>query len=66
MPPQRRDPRSVLRGRGEGQPASVAPGQTARIQMVQAWIPDEGERVITCNGPSDYERGRYAVLRYER
>lgn len=51
---------------GEGQPASVAPGQTARIQLAQTGIPDAGERVITCNGPGDYEQGRYAALRYER
>lgn len=51
---------------GEGRPTVVAPGQTARMQLAQTGIPDLGERVIACMGSGDYERGRYAVLRYER
>jgi hypothetical protein len=51
---------------GEGRPTVVAPGQTARMQLAQTGIPDVGERVIACMGIGDYERGRYAVLRYER
>jgi hypothetical protein len=51
---------------GEGRPTVVAPGQTARMQLAQTGIPDVGERVIACMGSGDHERGRYAILRYER
>lgn len=45
---------------------TVPPGSVARMQLAFTGIPDRGERVILCNGPGDYEAGRYAVLRFNR
>lgn len=45
---------------------TVPPGSVARMQLGFKGIPDHGERVILCNGPGDYEAGRYAVLRFNR
>ena len=54
---------------GGGQPGAsvpVAPGQTARLQIASTGVPELEDRVILCNGEGDYERGRYAVLKFER
>jgi hypothetical protein len=52
---------------GEGDlSVTVPPGSVARMQFGSTDIPDNGERVILCNGPGDYEAGRYAVLRFNR
>ena len=48
-----------------GRQAVVEPGKTARVQLVLTAMPEE-ERVIVCNGPGDYEAGRYAVLPLDR
>jgi hypothetical protein len=45
---------------------TVPPGSVARLQLGFIGIPDRGEMVILCNGPGDYEAGRYAVLRFKR
>lgn len=49
-----------------GRQAVVAPGKTARVQLVLTGMPEREERVIVCNAPGDYEAGRYAVLRFDR
>ncbi len=49
-----------------GRHAVVEPGQTARVQLALTGMPELEERVIVCNGPGDYEAGRYAVLRFDR
>jgi hypothetical protein len=49
-----------------GRQAIVEPGKTARVQLALTGTPDREERVIVCNGPGDYEVGRYAVLRFDR
>jgi hypothetical protein len=48
-----------------GRQAVVEPGRTVRVQLVLTAMPEE-ERVIVCNGPGDYEAGRYAVLPFDR
>ncbi len=45
---------------------TVPPGSVARMQLALIGNPDQGERVILCNNPGDYEAGRYAVLRFNR
>lgn len=49
-----------------GRHALVDPGRTARVQLALTSVPEAEERVIACNGPGDYEAGRYAVLRFDR
>lgn len=49
-----------------GRQAVVEPGKTARVQLALTGMPEREERVIVCNGPGDYEAGRYAVLRFDR
>lgn len=49
-----------------GRQAVVQPGETARVQLALTGMPEREERVIVCNGPGDYEAGRYAVLRFDR
>jgi hypothetical protein len=52
---------------GEGDRAvTVPPGSVVRLQLGFEGIPDRGEQVILCNGPGDYEAGRYDVLRFNR
>lgn len=57
------EPRPPLK---PGEPVTVGPGELARVQVAFIGIPDEGERVVVCNGAGDYERGRYAVLAFDR
>ena len=49
-----------------GRQAVVEPGETARVQLALTGMPEREERVVVCNGPGDYEAGRYAVLRFDR
>jgi uncharacterized cupredoxin-like copper-binding protein len=49
-----------------GRHAVVEPGETARVQLALTGMPEREERVIVCNGPGDYEAGRYTVLRFDR
>jgi hypothetical protein len=49
-----------------GRQAVVGPGKTARVQLALTGMPEHEERVIVCNGPGEYEAGRYAVLRFDR
>lgn len=49
-----------------GRQAVVEPGKTARVQLALTGMPEREERVVVCNGPGDYEAGRYAVLRFDR
>jgi hypothetical protein len=44
----------------------VNPGDRIRLQLALKGTPDEGERVVICNGAGDYEAGRYAVIAFER
>ena len=53
-------------GQEAGQSVPVAPGESARLQIALTGIPEREDRVILCNGEGDYERGRYAVLEFER
>jgi len=48
-----------------GPPIIVRPGETMRTQTGFKGTPD-GERIFVCNGPGDYEAGRYVVLAFER
>ncbi len=41
----------------------IAPGEVARMQLAFTGSP-QGEAVIVCNGPGEYEAGRYGVLAY--
>jgi hypothetical protein len=45
----------------------IAPGVTARVQLALIGEPREGAvRILVCDDPGDYERGRYAVLDFAR
>lgn len=44
----------------------VAPGATGSFEVALTGPPATGERVIFCNAVGDYERGRYALLAFER
>ena len=57
---------SEVGGQAVEQPPIVQPGQTVRTQLTMSGTPERAERILLCNGPGDYERGRYAVLRFER
>ncbi|MBA2556139.1 MAG: hypothetical protein H0V12_02145 [Chloroflexi bacterium] len=44
----------------------LRPGDVARVQLALVGTPEQGERIILCNGPGDHAAGRYAVLPFER
>lgn len=44
----------------------VDPGDTVVLDVGLKGVPDAEERFLICNGPGDYEVGRYAVLGFER
>ena len=52
--------------RDAGGAAIIRPGDRVRVQVGFKGTPDVGVLVIVCNGPGDYEAGRYAVLAFER
>lgn len=41
-------------------------GGTGSWEVALEGAPATGERIIFCNGVGDYQRGRYALLRFER
>lgn len=41
----------------------IQPGDVALMQLAFSGTP-QGEAVIVCNGPGEYEAGRYAILAY--
>jgi hypothetical protein len=51
---------------GSGRYFNVKPGDVFKIELAMEGTPKTDDRIILCNGVGDYERGRYAVLRYNR
>ena len=49
-----------------GQAVTIEPTETGRLQIALVGVPEREKRAILCNGEGDYERGRYAVLRFTR
>lgn len=47
-------------------PGSVAPGDLQVLDLALEGTPSTEDRVIFCNGPGEYEQGRYATLRFDR
>jgi hypothetical protein len=47
-------------------PGSVAPGELQAFDLALEGTPRTEDRVIFCNGPGEYEQGRYASLRFDR
>lgn len=47
-------------------PGSVAPGDVTTLDLALEGTPKTEDRVIFCNGPGEYELGRYATLRFDR
>jgi hypothetical protein len=60
------DAYAEIDGRPATRPNVVQPGQTVRKQLTMSRMPDRAERIVFCNGPGDYQRGRLIVLRFER
>jgi len=50
----------------QGWVTRVDPGDTVLLDVGLERIPDAWERFLICNGPGDYEAGRYAVLGFDR
>jgi hypothetical protein len=45
---------------------ALRPGDSVRMQLALEGTPENGERVILCNGPGDYQAGRWVMLSFER
>jgi hypothetical protein len=56
----------MLMGGPAGSLKRVMPGENYDIELALEGAPRTGERIMLCNGPGDYARGRYAVLRFDR
>jgi hypothetical protein len=56
----------MLMGGPAGSLRRVMPGGDYEIELALQGAPKSGERIMLCNGPTDYARGRYAVLRFDR
>jgi hypothetical protein len=44
----------------------VQPGEQLEYEVALEGSPRNGERIVLCNAPGDYERGRFALLRFDR
>ena len=47
-------------------PGEVAPGAVFAFELGMEGTPKTDERIVLCNGVGDYDRGRYAVLLFDR
>ena len=47
-------------------PRSLGPGELQALDLALEGTPSTEDRVIFCNGPGEYEQGRYATLRFDR
>ena len=50
----------------QGWVTRVNPGDEVMLDIGLKGIPDRSERIVVCNGPGDYESGRYAVVAFDR
>lgn len=53
-------------GKAGGYLARLNPSDTALMQLALEGTPPTEDRIILCVGAGDYERGRYAVLKFDR
>ena len=44
----------------------IDPGDVVMLDVGLEGTPDRADRIVVCNGPGDYEAGRYAVLAFDR
>ncbi len=44
----------------------VQPGERYELELALEGSPKTGERVVLCNEPGGYQRGRYAAIRFDR
>jgi hypothetical protein len=44
----------------------VEPGTTFQAEVALDGAPKTDDRLVFCNGVGDYQRGRYAILRFDR
>lgn len=61
----------VDRGEGglmtdQGWITRVNPGDVVLLDVGLQGAPERADRIVVCNGPGDYEAGRYATLAFER
>lgn len=44
----------------------IDPGDVVMLDVGLQGTPERADRIVVCNGPGDYEAGRYAVLAFDR